>query len=354
MEQQLIEFLTLLNRSIPDSNPIMEGSRQRAERRQAKAEYPAKMAAFTQQAPGAQNDLGAARPELPSSGSQAARQMGKVPGENKGGPYMMRQLIKTLHTRYGMSHNQEFVPAHRVLFGELKEFPQGAWSLIAGSNGCAATKWDGNTHQVVVSSDGGIETWENQRGGNIEAFIKQRIGKMLKFYLAADNRYAKKKRSDRAKAAAANSKGPDVVTLDSLVMRLKPLWMRYISIAEADIGGMIKTMISAGAYTRASNKLQYLSKIDKVLKKMEAGDFQGRSNSYSHDSVVDFVGNALKGALAMTAHQFYPDLTGEITRNNAGEYSVGSHGVQQILTDISNGDLSKIAVTMRHFKRTLL
>lgn len=351
MEQQLIEFLTALSKAVPDDSPIMEGSRQRALRRTAKAEYPEKMAAWKDLDTWAQSRT--PRPDLPSSGSQAARQMGKTPGQPTGGPAYLNALIKTLHTDYGMSHNQEFVPSHRVLFGELKKFNQGAWALIVGTHGCAATKWDGNVHQVVVSSESGVDKWSSHRGGYIEDYIVERIGKMLKFYQGVDNAYAPKKRAARKNANKAAAQ-PNTVTVDSLVMRLKPLWMAYIKRAEADIGGMIKTMIQAGAYERATKKLQYLTKIDRVLKKMETGEITARSNSYNHDSVVDFVSNSLKGALAMAAHQFYPEETGEIRRDSSGSYSGGERGVTMLLNDIGQGDVSKIAVAMRYFKRTLL
>lgn len=312
MEQNLINFLTVLESLIPKDSPLLEAS-------------------------------------------EAGKLLGKTPGQPSAEKPGTREIIRLLHTQYGLSHNQTFEPIQAILFQELKDHYQGSWALIIGDSGTGAIKWNGSTYLVAAANKNGTYEWANDRGGALKDWMKSHIGSLRKFYVTPSNNYATRKRGERSLAKAANSAPGEQVTLDSLIMRLKPLWHRYLTLAQADVAGMVKSMVTSGAYSRANQKIAYLSRIASVLEKMEEGDYTTNTGGYaSDDSVVGFLGNALKGALAMTAHQFYPELTGRITRDTNGRYRVNEEGIKKILMDINNGDMSKISTTMRHFKRTLL
>jgi hypothetical protein len=308
MEQYVLEFLQILEAGLPANSPLLETS-------------------------------------------VAGQILGKTPGKPTGGKPGTREVIDALHKKYGLSHNQKFDPIQAILFADLKSQYRGAWALVIGDSGTGAIKWNGNTYQVLASNGNGqgVFEWENDRGGALKAWMKQHIGSLRSFYVATDNLYAADKKAERkatAKANAAAAANAQQVTVDTLVMRFKPMWSKYVKYAEADIRGMIKIMLDNGAYDRAGAKLQRLQHIMDGLRSVE-NDPNARAPGY--------IKHALNGALAMTAHQFYPEETGEITRHSSGEYRVQiAAGIQHILDDIKNGDSAKIGVTLRYFKRTLL
>jgi hypothetical protein len=252
-----------------------------------------------------------------------------------------------LHTQYGLSHNQQFNPIDAILFQDLKDQYNGSWALVIADRGVGAIKWDGSEYKVVANNgQSGIQTFSSGRGGAIKDWMKTHVGSLRKFFVAADNQYAK---NTKRKRSAANAVAPTQdVSVDSLMKRLQPLWVKYVKSAEADIRGMVKTMIDSGSYERATNKINRLKSLYQRLIAIESGESYDR---YSRDPVKD----ALIGALGMAAHQFYPDETGEVNRRHNGEFVVQyATGIKHLLQDITAGDVNKIGVVLRYFKRTVL
>jgi hypothetical protein len=65
--------------------------------------------------------------------------------------------------------------------------------------------------------------------------------------------------------------------------------------------------------------------------------------------------DAVSTAVLMTASHYYPETTGEISKDYGGiGFSEFSRGPQQILQDISQGDTKKLGTILSFFKRTLI
>jgi hypothetical protein len=105
---------------------------------------------------------------------------------------------------------------------------------------------------------------------------------------------------------------------------------------------MIANMIKNDAFTKAKKKLIYLESLDNAIENIERGDPQG------------VIVEAVSTAVLMAASYYYPETTGEISKNYGGYTSEFSRGPKQVLQDISQGDTKKLGTILSFFKRTLI
>ena len=197
----------------------------------------------------------------------------------------------------------------------------------------------------MASAGGEVQTFRNDRGGNILDFLKGIIGSFRSFHVGADTGAVK---NVKQKRAALNVKqGPKPVSNDTLVQKFKPLWLRAMTAAQADIKGMVVNMIKNDAYEKAKQKISVLENLEDAADRIETGD----------TDTPGFLNTAIKNAIIMSASHYYPDQTGEISKERYGGrglMSASSEGQRMLLSDISKGDQKKLGTVLAFFKRSLI
>lgn len=256
------------------------------------------------------------------------------------------QVIKKLHKDMALAHDLDYKEIPKIAWSDLKDNYKGAWVIMRCTNGTAAIKARGGTtgsYEVVVSDGGEVKSTSDSRGGNIIDFIKQEVGKPVKFFAAKNtSRVQDVQRQRRERQQGA---GPQKMDTNALVMKFKPLWGRAITAAIADIKGHVANMIKNDAFDKAKKKLDRVERLQSSLEALEAGSKEAS----------DQIRSSVNTAVLMAASHYYPDQTGDISRSYSGSYSTSrSEGVNQLLQDLSGGDTAKLGTVLGFFKRTLI
>ncbi len=270
---------------------------------------------------------------------EASTSMNLIAG-NPGG----KEVIQKLHKDMALAHDIGYQSVGKISWSDLKGMYQGAWVIIQGAKGTGAIKATQNGYEAVASSGGETRSINDGRGGNILDFLKGEIGKLNKFYVGKNTRTVrdkKSKRADQKKGAGATGE----VTQETLIKKFRPLWIRAITAAVADVKGHIANMIKNDAFGKAQRKLNHLEKLQNGLEGLEAGN----------EDTPEFIGTAVSSAVLMASSHFYPETTGSITKSYGGRYSSQfSEGPQQLLKDIAAGDQKKLGAVLGFFKRALI
>ena len=256
------------------------------------------------------------------------------------------EVVKNLHAEKGLGHAQSYNEVPKISWNDLKDSYRGAWVIIQGQKGTGAIRASRGSYEAMASTGGEVESFRNDRGGNILDFLKERIGKMTKFYVGKDTGKTgelKSTRAERNKVA-----GPAVVNQDSLVKKFKPLWVRAITAAIADSKGHVANMIKNDAFEKAKKKLNRIESLQEALESLEAGTL---------DDAPGFIKTAVNTAIMMSASHYYPDETGEIQRGRWGDSGYNAQreeGPRRLLSDIAAGDTKKLGTILAFFKRALI
>lgn len=272
--------------------------------------------------------------------SSAIGMIGSLPGG--------KAVAQKLHQDMGLAHDQEFKEIAKIAWSDLKDMYKGGWVLIKGAKGAGAIRAKSGDYEslAVDSQTGNVEVFRDSRGGNNLDFLKNHIGKLQSFYVGAETGKTaelKRKRKDNQTGA-----GSQAVTQDTLVQKFKPLWLRSMRAAEADVKGMIATMIKNDAYEKASRKLDILKSLQRASESMESGEL---------DSAPDWLQRSVNNAILMAASHHYPEETGELQRSGYGRGGINaqnSAGPKKLLQDISDGDTAKLGTVLGFFKRNLI
>lgn len=255
-------------------------------------------------------------------------------------------VIQKLHKEKGLSHDQNYTSIPKIQWSELKGSYKGAWVLMQGTTGVGAIKATGGSYEAVASNGGEVQSFRDDRGGNILDFFKGVIGKPVKIYVG--NETGKRKEVTNKRAELNKVTGPSAVTHDTLLKKFKPLWVKAITAAQADIKGMVGMMIKNDAFSKAKKKIQHLETLDEALQAVEAGN----------ENASEVLSTAMGSAVAMAASHHYPEQTGNIERTRwGGRGSVSTQfneGPRLLLADIANGDQKKLGTVLAFFKRSLI
>lgn len=256
-----------------------------------------------------------------------------------------QQVIQLLHRTKGLSHNQEYHPASKISWSELKDASRGAWVILKYPKGVGAIKQQQGSYSAVASSGAEPRVFNNERGGNILDFLKGELGGNPKaMFIGNDTGAVAKVQRDRKNLAST----PDAnaVTTNSLLIKFKPLWVKGATAAIADIKGMVSMMIKNDSFEKAERKLSMLRTLSNALDSLET----------SPENTPDIFKHALETAVAMAAHYYYPEETGTLSRGyRSSGYSAQYHeGIVKMLTDIKNGDQKKLGTILSFFKRSLI
>lgn len=251
------------------------------------------------------------------------------------------EVVRKLHKELGLAHDIEYRGVPKISWSELKDTYQGAWVIIIGSKGTGAIKAYRDTYTGVASSGGEVRTIRDGRGGNIIDFLKGEIGKLTNFYVGSNTRSVDTKRDTRAQRKQGVS---TTVDRDVIMKKFKPLWVKAMNTAIADVKGHIANMIQNDAFTKAEKKLEHVKRLQVGVEALEAGETQ-----------LEMISNAVQLAIYMAASYYYPEQTGEITRGYGRGYSAANQeGPNKVLADISQGDTQKLGTVLSYFKRNLI
>jgi hypothetical protein len=256
------------------------------------------------------------------------------------------QVVQFLHTKYGLAHDQSYSPIPKIAWSDLKGRYR-SWVLIKGSKGTGAIRASGDNYEAVASSGGEVQVSSSGRGGTVLDFLKTNIGSLKEFYVGKDSGSVKKKSRDRADAKKSTTAAGGAVSQDTLIKKFRPLWARAITASIADIKGMVGTMVKNDAFEKAERKIVSLKKLEQARYSIENGD----------DDVPSNITTAVSVAIMMAASHYYPDKTGEITKQrygSSGYSSENQEGPRQLLADISAGDTKKLGTILSFFKRSLI
>ncbi len=255
-------------------------------------------------------------------------------------------VMKTLHAEYSTPHDLKFSKIEKISWSELKDYSRNSWVIIVGTNGTGAIKTSDNTYHALASTgDGEVSKMRNERGGNILDFLKGRIGKLREFHVALKQADTSRKKRDREELKKAPELGK--VSQETLMIKFKPLWAKAIQAAIADSKGHVVNMIKNDAFEKAKKKMSQIENLNNGLESLESGSSEA----------PNFIKNAVRNAVLMTASYYYPEQTGNITRGRYGDSAYNSQfaeGPQQLLADIEKGDTAKVGTVLSFFKRTLI
>lgn len=254
-----------------------------------------------------------------------------------------QEVIQRLHSQMGLSHDQQYSPVAKIAWSELKDSYRGSWVLIRGDKGTGAIKSNGRDYEAVASVGGEATAFRDGRGGNVVDFLKGQIGGLRKFYVGKNTTAVSDKVKKRAGYKA--NVGPSAVTQGTLVKKFRPLWVKAMTAATADIKGHISNQIKNDAFEKAKRKLTQLEQLQNALASLERGDVE---------DVPNFVNKAVQDSILMAAAHYYPEETGEIRKSYNGSSSTHEAGPNKLLTDISQGDTSKLGTILAFFKRNLI
>lgn len=257
------------------------------------------------------------------------------------------EVIKQLHQEGDLGHEQQYKPIAKIAWSELKDSYRGAWVIMKYPKGVGAIKATGGStgsYVAAASTGGEVQNFADSRGGNVLDFLKRTLGgNPQKMWAGNDTGTTKTLKKTRQSAKQSLEKAT-TMDKDALVQKFAPLWNKAMTAAVADIKGMVSNMIKNDAFEKASRKLDQLKRLDAGIMSLEAGEAQR----------PDFLNGAISQAIHMTAHHYYPDETGDISRNYNGYTSDRSEGIQHLLKDISAGDQKKLGTVLSFFKRALI
>lgn len=255
-----------------------------------------------------------------------------------------KEVVQKLHKDMQLAHDLGYRQIDKISWSDLKGSYRGAWVIIIGANGTGAIKAlpNGN-YEAVASSGGETRSAKSGRGGDVIDFLKGEIGKLQKYYVAANTSKVRDKQSKRAD----QQKGLDTaVTQDTLMIKFKPLWIKAINSAIADIKGHVANQIKNDAFAKARYKLDYIGTLQNAIESLEAGSSETPAS----------VQKSINSAVLMAAAYHYPETTGNIERSRYGGGLAAqfSEGPAQLLKDISQGDQKKLGTILSFFKRSLI
>jgi hypothetical protein len=248
-------------------------------------------------------------------------------------------VIKSLHRDESLSHDQEYHPVDKITWSQIKEYK--SWVIIQGAKGVGAIKTSGGNYYAVASDGGEVQSQNSSRSDAVTTFLKSVIGSFKKYYVGRESGAVanlKKKRSQNKEVTS------NTVDQNSLMKKFRPLWIRGVEAAIADVKGMVSIMIKNDAFSKAESKIALLKKLEGTLENIASGE----------DS-PNLIQQSVQAAIVMSAGHYYPEKTGEITKQRYSGYSSeNQEGVSKLLNDIAQGDTAKLGTILAFFKRSLI
>lgn len=256
-----------------------------------------------------------------------------------------QNLVKYLHQNLHLYHLQDYVKVDPLPnMRSIKE--SGNWVLFKGAKGWAAIKPLGDSYTVVgMGNDGKTHEMTTSRVAEVNGIIRMTAGKIVSTWMSSSKvNVAANTKAAREKNRQDLAKTSNKVSYETLVERLRPLLVKYLTTAEAELRGMMGNLMKAGRYnSRAQKTMRRLQFLQQYREQLAAGG-----------EVHSNVANVIRKAAKLAATHYYPDLAGDFTNNHGGDLMVSQRAVDQLFTDINAGDTKKLAGIMAYVKRELM
>lgn len=261
------------------------------------------------------------------------------------------QLLQYLHRNQDLGADQSYKKIQSINWSDIKDSAYGYWIIIKFNNGLGAIKVlprkQGYTVLGASNESGEIQTDSVSRGDAALSFFKQLgLKKVEELYQGRDEGRTSDIKSKRYKIQS-QLKSQSTSSVTQLVQKFRPLFLKNLQLAKADIKGMISTMVQNDAFNKANEKIQRVEIIDDLINSLQSGE----AVSYG---TKDYITQAVNTAVILAASYFYPEETGEINRRY-GNISPQYHdGINKVLSDIGQGDQKKLAAVLGFFKRQII
>jgi len=261
------------------------------------------------------------------------------------------QIIKALHKEMNLPHDVtwgELPKGPRFSWTAFKDARQANWTLVKADKGTGAftAGRGGGGYKAIASTGGEIEKFQDDRGGNIIEFLTNTIGTPKSFYTGSTSAEFATRTKQRADLNKQSEKSG--VTVDALITKFRPLWVKSAEKARADIKGFIINQIKSDSFSKAGLKIKRLEELSRIVDSLETGDTEA----------PNMIKSAVRDAVLLAAAHYYPQKTGELTRNRSygsnGLTSASDEGVKLLLQDLTNGDGSKLGTILAYFRRNLV
>lgn len=267
-------------------------------------------------------------------------------------------LIKVLHGHYSLAHDQKYTQTDNISWNTINDTRTGAWAIIKFADGVGAIKAFKNKqgYAAVAVPDENLQVSEQQftKGGDVINYFKQLgLGKIQQLYVGVDQGQLGLKKGARDVRRHQEQK-LGTSSPEKLLAKFRPLWLRAIQAAQADVKGMAVTMVQNNAYRKANQKLERLNELQEIADAIESGEIDQTPNRYSSNARQETLKKYVTSAVYLAASHFYPEETGNITRSYGGLNASGYQGPMMLLSDIGQGDQKKLAAVLGFFKRILI
>lgn len=267
-------------------------------------------------------------------------------------------LIKTLHSKYSLPHDQQYQQTDNISWSTINDTRAGAWVIVKFANGVGAIQAikSKQGYVAVAVPNEGLEVSVDQfsKGGDVMNFFKKLgLGKIQQLYVGRDTGELSAKQ-DKRRLLGLQKERFGMASVDTLLKRFRPLWLRAVEAAQADVKGMAVTMVQNNSYRKANEKLLRLSELQEIADAIESGEIDQEPRRYTNNAHKESLKKYVSSAIYLAASHFYPEETGNITRNYGGLTVENYQGSLQLLKDIGNGDQKKLATVLGFFKRLLI
>lgn len=258
------------------------------------------------------------------------------------------ELLKNLHQKRAISHDQAYVPIKKIPWSDLKDSNNIA--LLAGPNGAGVLQNRNGSYSLYVydpDTNDTMRTAETSGGRSIK-WLEDRIGKINHMWLGRDRQQHQVVRQQRAKLKPRPKSflGGDELASE-LLQRFKPLWLRSLTGAQADVKGWVNTQVKNHAFEKAKMKLNHLQNLENAVQAVESGrDLKD----------VEMVRNAITHAVNQTTQMFYPEQAGGFQSSSSGSRIKlsNSRAVEHLFNDLNAGDTKKLGTLLAFFRKNLV
>jgi hypothetical protein len=258
-------------------------------------------------------------------------------------------IMKHIHSKMEKTHDVAVKSIPSIELADIKKY--GGFYIIQGELGYVAIT--GGRYGMQL---GGVKKGQQQVASvevtgvpQLRKFVKEYAGKLEKYWRGTD-RYGGDNRDIKGKRAQLRTVNRAVVNTDSLFERFRPLFTKAAQLAVNDIRGIASNMIKTGNYSDAERKLRVLARLDNHLQTLEINPkLASKDRDYTIRGTKDFFSEKIQDAIETTAHHFYgqhDDPTAKV--------SVSQEHVNQLFSDIQNGDTKKLSALLAYFKSGLV
>jgi hypothetical protein len=235
----------------------------------------------------------------------------------------------------------------------MKKISQGKAQIFMGSVAASGKRpAQGYYNRDIETSTGSYTKWDRQvrnkmatgqslstipASGAKDVKMKGVTGKELHDYRARERE--KLKQSQRA-------------STDTILTRFTPLLARAARTALADINGITQVMAKSGAYERLKHKIEKnIEPLQDAIDKLETTGGLETDRYHYRNPGKEYVRRAIKRAIALSAVYYYPNETGDVRSNGDPD---NQEGMNRMLGEIDQGDLTKLKTVLEFFKQELM